>query len=521
MQQGKGISMNKLKEILRLKYEKGLSQREISGSVLVGQSSVCRILQKVDRSGFLWSDLEGLTDEQLSETLGIRAVRVMKQEQAKPDFQWIYHELKKKGVTLDLLWREYRSEHPNGYGRSRFCSLYQNWKMKQHPVMRQEHRGGEKVFVDYCGPTVCIRNASNGKSREARVFVGVLGASNYTYAEATWSQSLPDWISSHIHMFEYFGGAPEAVVPDNLKSGVSRACYYEPDINPTYCDLAKHYNVSILPTRPRKPKDKAKVEAGVLLVERWIMAVFRNREFFSLNELNYEIHRLLKKLNERPFKKLPGNRKSAFEQLDQPFLNPLPFKRFEFAQWKNAKVNIDYHVELKKHYYSVPFKYVREKVQIRYTETTIEVFFRSNRIASHPISPIPGKHTTLKEHMPTSHQHQMEWSPSRLIQWARKIGPQTAILIETILQNRKFPEQGYRSCLVIMRLNKQWSAERLESACQRANFAGVTSFRRVQMILEKGLDTLELTPPESLEINHENVRGSLYYQNDEKGQWLC
>jgi len=521
MKQGKAVSMNKLKEILRLKYEKGLSQRVISASVLVGQPRICRIFQQVEKCDLTWAQLEKLSDEELSEVLGIRTVRTLRSGQAQPDYQWIYHELKKKGVTLNLLWKEYRFEHSQGYGRSQFCTLYQNWKMKQHPVMRQEHRAGEKVFVDYCGPTVGIRDTSNGKSRDAQIFVGVLGASNYTYAEATWSQSLPDWISSHIRMFEFFGGVPEAVIPDNLKSGVTKACYYEPDLNPTYCDLAKHYNVAIIPTRPRKPKDKAKVEAGVLLVERWIMAVFRNREFFSLGELNHEIRHLLKSLNERQFKKLPGSRKSAFEALDSPLLSPLPRARFEFSQWKNAKVNIDYHVELKRHYYSVPFKYMKEKVQIRYTETTLEVFFCSKRIASHPRSFLAGRHTTLKEHMPKSHQHQMDWSPSRLIQWASKIGPQTSKLIETILHTRKFPEQGYRSCLGIMRLNKHWPAGRLGAACQRANFVRATSFRSVQSILEKGLDTLELSVPETLEIDHENIRGRHYYQNDEKGNWLC
>ncbi len=519
--QGKELSMNKVREILRLSLEKGLSQRDISRSVVVGQSSVNRYLSKVKDLGLTWSESEVLNDEELAILLGLQVLRQRISSHAAPDYKWVHQELKKKGVTLQLLWEEYQIEHPQGYQRTQFCELYRRWKTKLHPVMRQDHRGGEKVFVDYCGPTVSVRNPKNGSLRNAQIFVGVLGASNYTFAEATWTQGLPDWINSHVHMFEYFGGVPEAVIPDNLKSGVTKACFYEPDINPTYRDLARHYHVVVLPTRVRKPKDKAKVEAGVLLVERWIIAVFRNREFFSLEELNQEIWRLLKRLNERPFKKLPGTRKSAFEELDRPQLSPLPKERFTFSQWKNAKVNIDYHVELNRHYYSVPFKYVKEKIQIRYTDKTVEIFHHSIRIASHLRSNLPGRHTTLKEHMPTSHQRQMDWSPSRLIQWASSIGPQTSQLVKTILQSRKFPEQGYRSCLGIMRLNKTYSATRLEGACRRANLIGSASFGSIQSILKNGLDTFEVDLPQSLDIDHENVRGSQYYELNEKGNLPC
>ncbi len=513
--------MNKIREIFRLSLENGLSQREISRSTSVAQSSVSRYLARGQELGITGSDLKNTSDADLSVLLGLQTVKPRERLRSLPDFEWFHQELKKKGVTRQLLWEEYRLEHPEGYGRTRFFDLYRDWTLKLNPSMRQNHRGGEKVFVDYCGPTMAIREAKSGKLRPAQIFVGVLGASNYTFAEATWTQGLPDWIGSHVRMFEFFGGVPEIVVPDNLKSAVSKACYYEPDLNPTYRDLAQHYQVAVLPARVRKPKDKAKVEAGVLLVERWIMAVLRHREFFSLEELNREIGHLLQKLNQRPFKKLPGSRQSAFEQLDRPQLAPLPRERFVFCQWKKAKVNIDYHVELNRHYYSVPFQYVREKVLLRFTEQTVEVFHRSQRIASHVRQDRPGQHTTLKEHMPSHHQQYSEWNPRRFIQWATQIGPETTEQIQRLLQARPFPEQSYRSCLGIMRLNKSYPTERLEAACRRANRLGTTSFGSLHSILKKGLDRFEIEKNEAIPLEHENLRGADYYQTQNSGELPC
>jgi transposase len=359
---------------------------------------------------------------------------------------------------------------------------------------------------------VKIRDRGTGKEREAEIFVAVLGASNYTYAEATWDQGLASWIGSHIRAFEYFGGVAEIIVPDNLKSGVSRACRYEPDINPTYQEMAAHYGTAIIPTRVRKPKDKAKVEAGVQVVERWILACLRNRIFFSLAELNEAISELLKKLNGRPFKKLKGSRLLWFEAIEREVLKALPQSRYEFAEWKKARVNIDYHVELKGHYYSVPYLLVQEEVELRSTVSTVEILYRGRRVASHRRDDQPGRHTTEREHMPKSHQQYLEWTPSRIIRWAGKVGEATAQVVEAIINTRQHPEQGYRSCLGIMRLGNRYSDERLEAACRRAIAIRGFSYKSVRSILEKGLDKQPLFPARQIPlINHENIRGGNYY----------
>ena len=378
--------------------------------------------------------------------------------------------------------------------------------------MRQSHKAGEKMFVDYAGQTFPVIDRYTGEIREAQLFVAVLGASNYTYAEASWTQSLPDWINSHVHAFEYFGGISKIVIPDNLKTGITKSCRYEPDINPTYHDMAIHYETVIIPTRVRKPKDKAKVEVGVQIAERWILAALRNRTFFYLRDLNEAIGALLNKLNHRPFKKLNGSRQSWFEAIEKSALLPLPPSRYVFAEWKKARVNIDYHVELKYHYYSVPYSLAQEKVELRYTTTTVEVFYKGKRVASHKRDNAPGKHTTLEDHMPKSHQKYLTWSPSRIIQWAGSTGESTAKVVETILKTRKHPEQGYRSCMGIMRLGKQFSPNRLEAACCRAVAIGAFNYKSIRSILEKGLDRLSLSNPEpQLPLDHHNVRGSHYF----------
>jgi transposase len=338
--------------------------------------------------------------------------------------------------------------------------------------MRQHHRAGEKLFIDYGGQTVPIIDARTGEQSQAQIFVAVWGASNYMFAEATASQSLPDWIGSHLRAFEFFQGLPELLVPDNLRSGVSKAHRYEPDLNPTYQDMAQHYNVVVIPARVRRPKDKSKADLGVQIVQRWILAALRNHTFFSLSQLNTRIKELLIRLNDRPFRKLPGCRRSRFESLDRPALNPLPANAYVFAQWGKARVNIDYHVEVDRHYYSVPNAYAKKRADVRYTEHTVECFYNSQRIASHPRSRMIGHHTTVREHMPESHRQYGDWSPERLISWAHKYGECTAELINQIMQSRRHPEQGYRSCLGILRLEKTYGAQRLEAACARALLIG-------------------------------------------------
>ena len=417
-------------------------------------------------------------------------------------------------MTLALLWEEYRADHPDdGYGYSRFCELYRRWEGRLAPTMRQHHVAGERAFVDFAGDTIEVTCAETGEVRQAQLFVGVLGASNYTYAEATLSQTLPDWINSHIHAFEFFGGVTQILVPDNLKSGVTHPCRYEPDVNPTYTDLANHYGTTVIPTRPGKPKDKAKVESSVLIVERWILAALRNRTFFSLRELNQAIGQLLYKLNRRAFKKLPGSRLSHFETIDKPALQPLPAEPYEFAEWKKVRVHIDYHVAVDGHYYSVPHALIKKQLDVRITQNTIECFHRGNRVASHRRAHQKGRHTTVPAHMPEAHRQAGDWSPQRLANWAAKTGPATEKLILTVLAARKHPQQGYRSCLGILRLGKAYGDDRLEAACRRALTLGSHSYKSIESILRHRLEEQPLTEHSELTLpeDHDNIRGPSYY----------
>jgi hypothetical protein len=374
--------------------------------------------------------------------------------------------------------------------------------------MRQIHRAGEKCFVDYCGPTVPIIDPTTGVIREAAVFVGVLGASSYTFAEATWSQSLPDWLGSHSRMFAFFGGCPELVIPDNLKSGVSRACRYDPEINPSYQQLAAHYQVAVLPARPYKPQDKAKAEVGVQVVERWILARLRRLSFFSLGELNQAIRSLLVELNAKPFKQLPGNRRQAFEQLDRPALRPLPRQPYQYTEIKPVKAGCNYHVQFKDHHYSVPHPYVGETLELHATEAQVRLYFRQRQIACHPRKRHPG-YTTLAEHMPQRHQQHQAWTPQRLQGWAKDIGPETLAWISRELELRDHPEQAYKTCLGLMNLSREFSPARLEATCGLANQAGLRQHRQLRSILTSNRDQLpkQLAPQLSLPQDHENVRG--------------
>lgn len=505
--------MRKIKEVLRLKHEKNLGIKKIAKSCSIGNGTVSDYLQRAKAAGVSWPIDPELDDAALEQKLFPLSQDMANEDRSAPDWTDIHKELKRKGVTLFLLWQEYKEKTPGGYQYSWFCDLYRKWSGKVDLVMRQEHRAGDKLFVDYAGQTVPIIDRDTGEVKQAQVFVATLGASNYTYAEATWTQNLLDWINSHVRAFSFFGGVPEVVVPDNLKSGVRKACYYEPDINPTYHDLATHYETIIFPARARKPQDKAKVETSVLLVERWILASLRNHTFFSLVELNQAIHGLLKRLNERPFKKMPGCRTEMFECLDRPALKPLPAQPYQFANWKKAAVNIDYHVEVDGHYYSVPFQLVGKKVDVRFTERTVECFFQNKRIAAHKRSYQKGRHTTVKEHMPPRHQKYAKWNPERFLRWSRKIGPQTEGVVEKVLNSRSYPQQAYRSVLGILRLGQGFTEQRLEAACNRALAIGTVSYRSIKSILESGLDQRPLPEQEepSKSIQHVNIRGKKYY----------
>jgi transposase len=508
--------MRKIKEVLRLHYEKGLSAREIARSLDIGRGTIRNYLARVQRAGLSWPLPPEIDETTLEHRLFSSFHPVVQEKRQMPPMEYLHQELKRKGVTLLLLWHEYKEKSPEGYQYSQFCRLYHQWAEKLDPCLHQEYRAAEKLFVDYAGQTMEITDPETGEIHPVQIFVATLGASNYTFTEATLSQDLPSWIQSHVHAFEFFQGVTEILTPDNLRDAVTRSCRYEPDLNATYRELAEHYGTVIIPARVSKPRDKAKVESGVLQVERWVLAPLRHRTFFSLAELNEAIRVQLEFLNNRPFEKLQATRKSLFETLEKPVLKPLPTHRFVFAEWKTARVNIDYHIEVDRHYYSVPYQLIHEKVEVRLTGTTVEVFLKGHRVASHLRSYVAGKHTTLLEHMPKSHQKFLEWTPSRLIHWAGTIGPQTQKLVTFILNNRPHPEQGYRSCLGVLRLQKRYTPERLEAACARALAFKAYSYKNVESILKKGLDQqpLATTPPQTRLplLEHENLRGKEYYQ---------
>jgi transposase len=430
-----------------------------------------------------------------------------------PDWKEVHGELKKRSVILTLLWTEYREQYPDGYGHTQYCELYRRWVGKLNPPMRMVHKAGEKLYVDYAGDTVPITDAETGVVSQAQIFVAVLGASSYTYVEAQSNQTMPNWIGGHVRTFAYMGGLPQILVPDNLAQGVKKACRYEPDLNPTYQEMAEYYGLAVIPTRVVRPRDKAKVEVGVQVVERWILARLRNRIFFSLAELNQAILKLLEEINQRQMEHLEKSRLELFEELDQPVLRSLPEKPFEYATTKTTRVNIDYHVEFDKHFYSVPYTLIHEEVRIRATEHLLEIFHKSQvlPVATHPRSSVPGRYSTQPAHMPPKHQKAVEWSGERLTHWAGEIGSQTSQLIQAILASRRHPEQAFRSCLGILRLSSQVSRLQMETACQMALQAKLLNYRGFKEILEN------LPPSMNQEIlpslpTHENIRGKTYYQ---------
>jgi len=509
------ISMRKIRDLLRLKFGEGLSLRQVSASLGIPFTTVSDHVRRAQAAGVGWPLPEGLDDDALEALLFASAAPAAGQR-PQPDFQRIHLELRRPHVTLMLLWHEYKETFPDGYAYSQFALLYRRWSRHLDVVMRQSHKAGEKLFVDFPGAQIPIYDARSGEvAFSAELFVAVLGASSYIYAEATRSQELQYWVAAHVSAFEHLAGCPAIVVCDNLRSGVTRSHRYEPDVNATYAEMAAHYNVAIIPARAYRPRDKAKAESGVLLAERWIIAALRNRRFTSLGEANLEIARLLAWINARPFKKLDGSRQSLFETLDRPALGPLPADRYEFATWRSAKLNIDYHVEVRseRHYYSVPYRLVGEVVDVRLSATTVEVFYRHRRVASHVRVYRPG-YSTDPAHMPESHRRHAAWTPARIIAWAQHTGPATAKLAEAIMAARPHPEQGFRSCLGIIRLGDKYGSDRLEAACERALAVRSFSYRSVESILRAGLDKKPLPDdgPARTHPSHDNLRGPEYYQ---------
>jgi len=521
--------MRYIKEILRLRYEAKLSQRDISRSVRVSLGSVNQYLARAENARISWPLPENMNQKALIKALFPDHSVSRKSGFMTPEWPEVQIELRRKGVTKQLLWEEYCQAHPhNAYSYSQYCHHFQVWLSHQRRSMRQVHKAGEKTFIDYAGPTVPIVNPDGGEIRQAAIFIAVLGASNYSFAEATWGQTLCDWLESHVRAFEFFGGTTTIVVPDNLRSAVSKACRYEPEMNRTYNTLAEHYCVAIIPARPRKPKDKSKAENGVLLVERWVLAKLRHETFFSLAALNIRIKELMVQLNEKPFQKLPGSRRSQFEALDKPVLRALPTHRYQYVDIKQVRVNIDYHVEYKKHFYSVPHKLVGKQLEVHASSSSVQVYKLDVLITAHPRKYHAG-FTTNPAHMPENHRAHAIWTPERLLAWGGRIGPNTRKMVQQFIDEKKHPEQAYRACLGLLNLGKTYGDERLESACQLAHVEGLRRVKNIRNILKNKLDQIRVreedakdlpesdapqpgTPqPGTLNQHHENVRGPTQY----------
>lgn len=514
MAEGKRLSMRQTREILRLKFEAGLSHDQVARACRLSKGVVAKYSRRARELGLSWPLPSDWDDAELERRLHGGRRSGPKAAFAVPDFAAIHTELKRKGVTLLLLWQEYAAAQGEAaYSYPQFCAHYRAWRQCQPRRLRQRHAAGDKLFIDYCGPGIEVTDAATGEVHAAQIFVAVLGASNYTYAEATWSQGQADWLGAHTRALAFFGGVPALLVPDNLAAAVRRANRYDPELNPSYAELASHYGTAVLPARPRKPRDKAKAETGVQLVERWILARLRHRQFFSLGELNAAIAELLADLNERPFAKRVGSRRELFEALDYPALGALPDRAYSFGEWRRVKVGVDYHVQIERHGYSVPHRLVGERLEARLSANTVELFHHGQRVASHPRSHRPGGFTTEAGHMPEAHRRHNEWQPRHLREWAAGIGGALSHVVDRQLTERPHPEHGYRACLGLRELARRFGAERLEAACQQALELATTDYPRIRAILEHGLEAQPSSPAteDRERRGHANVRGGRYY----------
>jgi len=505
--------MRKIREVLRLTHGLGLSVRQVSEATGVGKTAVSEYVARAKVIGIRWPIPAELSDADLERRLFVPPGFHDGPTKPVPDWAKVHEELKRRGVTLMLLWEEHRGECADGHGYSQFCELYSQWRKRLSPIMRQTHLAGDKLFVDWAGDTLPIIDPMTGEVHEAHLFVAALGASSYTYAEARWTETLPDWIGAHVNALDFLGGVPKATVPDNLKAGITKPSRYEPGINRTYQDLADHYGFVVLPARIRKPRDKAKVEAAVGIVSRYVLGRLRNRRVFSLPELNAAIRDCVAAINAKVMKRLGKSRIELFASLDRPALKALPSQRYQYAEWKRCTVAPDYHVEVDDHYYSAPYRLLREMVEARFTDMTVELFHKGQRIASHVRSRLKHKHTTTPEHMPSSHRRYAEWSPARMLREARKIGPATVALFEAIMKAKAHPEQGFRSCLGILSLLKSYGPMRIEAAAARGNDIGAKTYGSIKSILQNGLDRAyaPARAADAAPIQHANIRGRGYY----------
>jgi transposase len=513
------MSMRKVKEILRLIYEKDFSQEQAAVACNSSKGSVWNLLKKARAAGLLhWSDVEHHSEVELEARL-YGPVTERRSGKVLPDWQWVHQELRHKHVTRALLWDGYceANSDKETLGLSQYCELYAAWRKSLDLVMRQTHVPGERAFMDFAGDSITV--AAPGGTFQARLFVSVMGMSNFTFAHAFENKKRASWLAGHALAFEYFGGVPDLVVPDNPRSIVHKANRYEPDLNPEYVELARHYGTAIMPARVARPRDKAKVEAGVLLAERWILAALRHRVFRSLAELNEAVGVLLEKLNSKPFKKLDGTRASVFATSEAPALKPLPPARFQTPAWANAKVAPDYHVDVQGHFYSVPYRFRGQRVRVRYTDSSVEIFLKNERIATHARSHKRGHNTWVLDHLPRAHREYVDWAPSDFQHWAAAIGPSTEQLIETVLKSRPHPALGFRSAFGILGLAKKHTAALVESAyARRLTFHGY-SFTAVDRTLRGLLREAGKAPPRRnsapTEETHVNIRGAAAFRDDE------
>ncbi len=510
------VPMRQAREIIRLKFSSRLATREIARRLGLAPSTVRETLSRVASAGLSWPLRDGVSDAELEAALyANRRSKRGHRLHAEPDWPAVHRELKRKHVTLQIVWDEYIAAQPGGYSYSRFCELHRGFEKKLSPTMRQTHAAGERLFVDYAGDGVpVVIDRHTGEMRKAQIFVAVLGASSFTFAHASWTQTLPDWIDAHVRALEAIGGVPELIVPDNTKTAIIKSCLYDPQVNRTYAEMAAHFGAALLPARPRRPRDKAKVEQAVLIVERWLLGRLRHRTFYGLAEVNAAIADLMTHLNEvRPIRRLGVTRRQLLEEIDRPALKPLPMESYEFSEWKKCRVGIDYHIEVDHHYYSVPHRFVRAEVEARMTVRTVEAFLKGERIAAHRRSSGNHKHTTTPEHMPSSHRRYAGWTIDRIREDASRIGPATATLCELILESRPHPEQGFRACLGIVRLSRPYGAARLEAAAERALDIGARTYGSIKSILDNNLDRRPAREraTDAKPIQHANIRGPRYY----------
>jgi transposase len=510
----KGLPMRNIREILRLRLAVGLPAREVARACHTSHPTVLAYDRRAREAGLTWPQAAAMDDTALLR-LVCEPDTPSSPRRPLPDIACLIQEMRRKNVTLQLLWMEYRDLHPDGYGYTQFCQHYHEARKRVDVVLRQEHRAGEKLFTDFAGDTLPIVDPATGESTPAYLFVAALGASSYTFAHVVPTMGLPHWVQAHLLALEFLGGAPQIIVPDNTSCAVVTPDRYEPVLNGTFTEMAAHYGTVIIPARVAKPRDKAKVEAAVLLAERWILAVLRHRTFFSVAEANEQLPPLLERLNTRRFQRIDASRADLFERLDRRALLPLPVERYCFREWKKARAGIDYHIEVEKHFYSVPYQLVGEEVEVSLSATTVEVLYGNRRVASHVRSYKQGGFTTDPAHRPKSHQAHLEWTPSRMIAWGGTIGPNTAALIQRILESRPHPEMGFRSCLGIISLGKRYPPERLEAAAARALHANITTCRSLRTMLERGLDRQAPPSPAAQTervVEHANIRGPEYYK---------